>query len=79
MGEINKQDITRKLNIVGGQLRGIEKLLADKENYTQALQQLEAIRSGVVAIESKVIEELLFERDWESREEIIGYIQKIIR
>jgi DNA-binding FrmR family transcriptional regulator len=81
-----KQDLQKRLRRIEGQVRGVQKMIADERECTDILQQLAAVRSAVhqttLALVRSYASECLLKPDAESTPEeivdsLIGVLNKV--
>jgi len=51
-----KAKVTRQLKVIAGQVRGLQKMVAEDEYCVDIITQLSAVRNSLSSVEGKVLE-----------------------
>ncbi len=68
-----------QIHRIQGQLRGVEKIISQKAKTAQILQQIEAVRGNLKALERKILGQKTKNLKDSELEQAFSYLLKIIR
>ena len=79
MAKKGPASISDRLNRVEGQIRGIEKLIAEGESTEKILPQLQAIISGIENVKLEMIKEQMKKQLLSELDKVVDLLKQLLR